>query len=288
MALIAVLLSLWLNRFADKIDPWRRDSALDALCDGLAKRLPRSVWNGPAGVLLVLVPGGLLAVLVTELLGDWFLGLGWFALSVLALLFAHGTVRVDETLEKFLAKWDEGNSEASWYYVEHILPPGWPLPDTPDELADITVKAMLAQTHQRIFAPIFYLVIAGPVGPVLYRLASMMMDHGRRRATFSGLTQAAESLVWLLNWIPARLLGFAFCMAGHFTLAMARWRALGWSGGDNNPDFLQATALGAMDIDKVDASDAASALRETRALITRSLIFWVAGVAVLTLMNWLI
>src|SRR5690242_17087435 len=80
------------------------------------------------------------------------------------------------------------------------------------------LRATFLASHQRIFSVLFWFVVLGPFGAVLYRLIESVNTQMLTGATLAGRVKA------LLDWIPVRLEAFLFALGGHFTAVFACWK----------------------------------------------------------------
>jgi adenosylcobinamide-phosphate synthase len=187
------------------------------------------------------------------------------------------------------------------------------------EIAKLAIERGLMDSYRQVFAALFWFaVLPGPAGAVLYRAAMFLADEwhsgaggadttpiAQARAVFGG---PARALLWLLDWIPARLTALSFAIVGDFEDAASCWRtqAKAWAtqeGGEHagivlasgggalrvrlggplpvvagEPDFRPELGLG----DEPDADLLPSAV----GLVWRSLVLWLLLILLLTLANW--
>lgn len=98
-----------------------------------------------------------------------------------------------------------------------------------NEIARLGIEQTFQCAHRQIFAPIAWflaLMPLGPVGPVLYRLASMLahkwgdMDN----PDFGDFGRFSARAFELLDWVPVRLTAISFAIVGDFEDAVYCWR----------------------------------------------------------------
>lgn len=173
------------------------------------------------------------------------------------------------------------------------------------ELARVTIEQTLAWSHRQIFAVLFWFVLLGAGGAVLYRIASILNHRwGELEPSDAGdfgrfATRAFE---WL-DWIPVRLSAIAFAVVGDFEDAMYCWRSQAAAWGDRSQGIILAAGAGALGVklgeplhqhggvefrselglgDEADPDYVQSAV----SLIWRALVLWLALLALLQVGQW--
>ena len=99
--------------------------------------------------------------------------------------------------------------------------------ETMDEPAVVrgVLESLLENGADAIYAPIFWYLVAGPVGVVVYRLANtldaMWGYKTPRYKAFGWFSAKADD--WL-NWLPARLTAISYALLGKTAGALNSWR----------------------------------------------------------------
>jgi cobalamin biosynthesis protein CobD/CbiB len=169
---------------------------------------------------------------------------------------------------------------------------------TREEVIRLSIEEALLASHRHVFGVLlWYLVLPGPSGAVLYRLAAYL---GGRWKGLGAFGEFARRALRVLEWPAVRLTGAAFAVVGDFEDAVYCWRtqAAGWP--DPEAGIVLAAGAGAMgvrlgmpvqdvegaeprpDLGVGDAADAPF-LDSTVGLLWRAVVLWIVLLAMLTL-----
>jgi adenosylcobinamide-phosphate synthase len=289
--LVALVAALWLEHALEHAPAWRRFdwarryAALVERALGGAG-LPRATL----GLTLVLLPPvGLLAA-VTYALDHSALAPLRLALDFAVLYYCLGPMELDSHVREFSRVWSQGNIEAAEWYAVEIVGPGAPV--NPVTLNRAILEAVVGDAHRRLFGPMFWLVAAGPAGALLYRLGCQLQDTGRRATHTVGLSRLARALCHVMDWVPARLGGIGYALAGSFVDAARAWQAQVGHWRADNRDILINSGLGALHVDPDPAASCVvkiqpEQLEEALRLVWRTAAVWLVVLALLTLGGWL-
>jgi len=88
-----------------------------------------------------------------------------------------------------------------------------------------TIESVLENGADAVFAPLFWFVVLGPFGALLYRFSNTldaMWGYKSQRYLYFGW--AAARFDDLLNWLPARLTALSYALLGNTAQAIKSWR----------------------------------------------------------------
>ncbi len=94
-----------------------------------------------------------------------------------------------------------------------------------EDVRKASIESVLENGADAVFAPIFWFIIAGPAGAILYRLSNTLdAMWGYKNQRFLYFGWAAARFDDVLNWIPARLTALSYAIFGHTKLALQCWK----------------------------------------------------------------
>lgn len=119
------------------------------------------------------------------------------------------------------------------------------------EVARLAIEQALVAAHRNVFGVAFWFVILpGPSGAVMYRLARFFAEDwgGRRDAEFGDFGRFAQRAFEYIDWLPMRLTAASFSVAGDFEDAIYCWRTQAVLWPDKSSAILIASGGGALGV----------------------------------------
>jgi len=173
---------------------------------------------------------------------------------------------------------------------------------TREEVIRLSIEEALLASHRHVFGVIFwYVLLPGPSGAVLYRVAA---DLRLRWKDLGGFGRFAERAFHVLDWPAVRLTAASFAVVGDFEDAVYCWRTQARPWVDANDGVVLAAGAGAMGVrlgmpvhevegmhprPELGVGEPADGpfLDSTVGLVWRSLVLWVFVLVILTVVRLL-
>ena len=115
-----------------------------------------------------------------------------------------------------------------------------------EEVIRLAIEEALLASHRHVFGVLlWYLLLPGPSGAVLYRLAAYFAWRWRE---LGGFGDFANRVFHVLDWPAVRLTAAAFAVVGDFEDAVYCWRTQARSWFDPNAGIVLAAGAGAMGV----------------------------------------
>ena len=285
MTLISILLGLALVYFLGPLDRFRDFSWFEQYSQWLESRCNRiKLWDGPTGVVLTLALPLCLLLIVTSWLGSLSL-IFPFIISIVVFVYSLGADpnRYFDSLISILADQDEES-------LKDMLRDLGLEPENIDQAG--ILRALLLKTHENLFGVIFWFIVLGITGALLYALAETM--YRRYSDIHGGFARSVCDLHRILMWPSARLLALGFALGGSLVDALEGWRSARGESLECSEDVICRSGLGAMQFQPEPEHDgerhgmlSSSLLQGLQAIINRTLIVWLTVLGIMTIANWL-
>ncbi|QGW66363.1 hypothetical protein GOY17_16510 [Lysobacter soli] len=308
--LIAVVVALVLGHMAPSLAAsvrqygWYRD-----WLRWLDSRFPEgSFWRGRWGLVLALAPISLLVTLFQLALHDAFFGLASLIFGVAVLFYAWGPRDLDVDVDAVANAPDPVARRTAAMRL-------WPEGGMPAVLdGGSLVEAVFRNAQHRWFGVLFWFLLLGPFGALLYRLTAISAEGEAASALPNETREGARYLFAILDWPVAQLMTLSLALVGNFDTVLGAWRDAGGASFDVRRPFLGAVARAsvkceladeAADYDDVttgvEAGDAGLVptpppipafsgevpeLRDAMSLVWRSLLVWLAVLALFVIAGW--
>lgn len=171
-------------------------------------------------------------------------------------------------------------------------------------VAKATVESVLENASDAVLAPIFWFVVAGIPGVLLYRLANTLdAMWGYKNQQYRYFGWAAARMDDLLNWLPARCCALSYAIVGNWNTAIRCWQQQAPLCDSPNAGPVMSSGAGAMgirlggvayyhgeEVNKPELGNGRPANSEDieRAvkLVRHTVVLWVGVIALIHLSTW--
>ena len=172
----------------------------------------------------------------------------WVVLNAIALYFALGANSLIQHLYWIYKPLQQGD------LIEARNKVGWIVSrDTGDmdrmRVVRASIESGLENGSDAIYAPLFWFAVAGAPGVLLYRFANTLdAMWGYKTAQYLHFGWAAAKLDDILNYIPARIAAFIYCLCGRWYTGLRCWQRQGGTWESPNAGPVMAAGAGALEV----------------------------------------
>jgi adenosylcobinamide-phosphate synthase len=284
----------WLLGEARRWHPLVGFGKLAAACEHGLNRGRLRRWKGCAGWLLVVMPPVALCGLAAGEAGLW--------LHAVLLYFSLGLRSLRDHTRPIAQALEAEDLPAARMLVARIVSRDTAQASGGD-LAKATVESLLENGNDAVFGTLFWFIVAGGPGALLFRLANTLdAMWGYRTSRFLEYGWAAARIDDALNWLPARLTAMSYALLGDTRRAYRCWRkqAPQWSSPNAGPVMAAGAGALCVELGGVATYDGVMELRPSlgngspaqpadidRAwkLVMRSVYLWFIAVAVVAFLE---
>lgn len=258
-----------------------------------------SFWRGRWGIALALLPPLLVVGFFQLALDSPLLGLGGLLFAIVVLFYTWGPRDLDVDVEAIIEAPDPRARRAAASRL-------WPRTGAASLEGGALAEAVFRSALQRWFGVLFWFLVLGPFGALLYRLTQLAADGipdegptdpaGERRLPLENL-RGARTLQSVLEWPVAQLMTLALALVGNFDSVLGAWRGAGGASFRLDSRFLGPVARACVnselaeeaadyagegnlpELDEVPSVADLPELRDAMSLVWRSLLVWLATLA---------
>ncbi|GAA4859217.1 cobalamin biosynthesis protein [Luteimonas vadosa] len=297
--LLAVLVALVLGHLAHSLAVAVRNYAwFDGWLAWLDAKFPEDgFWRGRYGIVLALLPPLLAVGLFQAALDGPMYGLPALLFGVAALFYAWGPRDLDHDVEAIVDAPDDGSRRAA---AARLWPSARQVPNVDGPAA---VEAVFNNALRRWFGVLFWFLLLGPFGALLYRLAAIAAEEAAPRLP-AGTAEGARTLLVALDWPVAQLMTLSMALVGNFDVVASAWKRNGGDAFALDTGFLAAAGRASVRSEIADEAEeytesgvpASSALlaelgplpelRDAMSLVWRILLVWLAVLALFVVAGW--
>ncbi len=275
MALISIILGLFLDRTFRQLHDLRDMTWFEFYVQTI-QRVSGKRWPPLQFFLILALPVSLLLA-IQILLHDFLFNLPGFIFGIIVFIYCLGPACLSTDIEAYIQARTLGDEDEALHYAGTITDTA--ASSSPDQQISDVTRSILNVANERIFATIFWFLILGPFGAMLYRLISELSKQieSEELAEFSAFIHA------IMAWLPARMLAAGYALSGNFDGAYHAYKDKAYTSdiSQGNKEVLVSTGLGA--IHNLEMVTELATVHAAQALVMRAVIVWIGILAILTL-----
>lgn len=250
---VILLAAVVLDYFLGDPAKWHPLAGFGRLANWLELQMHKTDFNGEPDIVMrakgaaaltfLIMPFIMLSVALTSI-SSW-----GIAFQIVLVYFALGATSLTQHARAVSAAFKTGDLEQARWCVGMIVSR-----DTTNmqatEISKATIESVLENGSDAIFAAIFWFLLLGAPGIVMYRLANTLdAMWGYRNQRYLHFGWAAARFDDLLNWLPARLTALTYTLLGNRRLAWRCWhtQAKYWYSPNAGP--VMAAGAGALSLE---------------------------------------
>ncbi|QSX79451.1 hypothetical protein [Agrilutibacter solisilvae] len=259
-------------------------------------------WRERWGIAFALVPALLAVGLFQVALHTPLYGLAGLLFAVVVLFYAWGPRDLDLDVD---AIGQAGDPVERRIAMARLFPEGTSFDGVSGDEANFApdggqlVAAVFHNALRRWFGVLFWFLVLGPTGALLYRLAAISCEGPYALRLPSENAAGARVLLRVLDWPVAQLMTLALALVGNFDTVLGAWRDHGGASAQLDHRYLYAAARASVrtelaedaadDLDQATEASAEApraiglpglpALRDAMSLVWRILLVWLAVLA---------
>jgi AmpE protein len=292
MTLAAVVVALALGHLAQGLAAAvRRHDWYDDWLRWLGARFPHGFWQGRWGIVLALAPSLLVVASLQWSLDTLLYGAVGLLFGIGVLFYCWGPRDLDLDVGAIVDAPDAAARNAA---IARLSPNGADMPTL--------LVAVFHAARRRWFGVLFWFLVLGATGAVLYRLVALAAEDDSALLPADNAAGAKRLLAWL-DWPVSQLMALFMALVGDFDTVFGAWKQNGGAGFDVDADFLGAAGRASVRSELADdAQDYADAgegaaeiardlgpmpeLRDAMSLVWRTLVAWLAVIALFVIAGW--
>ncbi|MFT4257302.1 MAG: hypothetical protein QM599_10155 [Pseudoxanthomonas sp.] len=292
IALVAVVIAMVIGHVAPvTVAALRRFDWFAHGLHWLGENAASAFWRGRCGIALALMPVLLPLAAMQWWLDEPWLGLPGLVFDIFVLLWAWGPRDLDVDVEAVIDSHDAASRNAA---IARL----WPNAGDAQSDGPALVGAVFDSALARWFGVLFWFLLLGPFGAMLYRLLERASNGDAASALPEANLAGVRGVRAVLGWPVAQLMTLSMALVGNFDVVRRAWREAGGKSFKPGNGFLAAAARASVRSELAEEADEYAVegmtqalrdlpeLRDAMSLVWRILLLWLAVLAVFVIGGW--
>jgi membrane protein required for beta-lactamase induction len=282
MQLIIILATLAMDRFTKISEIVRNYHWFSTYLGKIQQYLGKTVlWRDGLPVACWVVPILLVTLILQCIFHHVLHGVLGYLFSFVVLVYCLGPANFKAVFASYLESKDSAERLKAVKELGLIKSHG----RQPENLPQFIAKHILTLANSNLFAMLFWYLLLGAFGVVLYKSFSLLAAESESDSSLATPYQSMiNTCLSLLDWIPVRVTALIYALAGSFPGCFGVWWSQLLTGPENNQAFLAKCGLGALHVVEDESPEGLEL--STISLVDRSLVIVLAFIAIVTLTAW--
>lgn len=216
---------------------------------------------------------------------SWVWGLPTALAEVVLLVYVLSHIGIRQHLDEYCHDLAHGDIQGAYHCAErHLAVPEVSLSDDADSMNEQVIRSLLQRWFEYFFLMVFWYLIADVAGILL---AWFSVQYAR----MSDCDERSWRYLHWLEWVPVRLLGLTYGLAGNFVHALPVWQQHVWKLNNHSADVLFDVARSALQHHRTEepqtlaseGQEAVQQLEDWHQLHVRCLSIWMVVIALATI-----
>ncbi len=282
MTFISIIIAIFIERHFEIGSKWRNFAWFQDLISWTEQKFgDKDWWHSWAAAFVVIFLVPVLYALIVDEQAGFIYQLVQILVGVAILIYCLGPENPSMWLKPYFRDMQADDPQGAFHHVEAYIEGDKTLDAT--GLTRQVTLAIFEQANCRYFAVMFWFVLLGPFGALLYRLNFIYAQSAKNEYHRA----CSARLRSILNWIPARLSAFSYALAGDFVAAYQQIKDFLMTTQSHTKAVLTGSGLGAIQCEGQECQTPIEENHEALALVERALTIWLVILAVMAVVGWI-
>jgi AmpE protein len=206
-------------------------------------------------------------------------------LNLAVLLFSFGRGDIENKIDELIKDFYHDDVQAAFHDLEELNHDDQEQVKVSNnsEFQNLLLQSVSYRLFEYVFPTLFWFSLLGAPGAVLYRCVVLLAENNNQNEQE---VELSDYLLWVIEWLPVRLLGLCFALVGNFGSCIKSWQEGFFCSKRTSSQAISYYVEAAINIDltKIETDQNAKEVEMINKLFQRALIVVVCVIAVLEVM----